>query len=353
RNAGLRVVMVTGDQPETARKVATEIGLLQESDDHPVVLGSDLEPAEDASEERREELRRTEIFARVEPRQKLDLVEIHQSAGAIVGMTGDGVNDAPALKKADIGIAMGRRGTQVAKEAAEMILTDDAFGSILTAVEQGRVIFDNIRRFVVYLLSGNVSEILLVAVATLLGAPLPLLPLQILFLNMVLDVFPALALAMGEGDPGVMQRAPRAKQEPILRRNDWSTIVAYSVVIAVPVLAAQQIALDRFGLEGNDAVTISFLTLAFARLWHVFNMRRPDSGWLRNEVTANPWIWGALALCALLLVGAVWAPGLSTLLRTSVPDSRGWLIILGLSLVPTILIQAWLSLKSGYIRDLA
>jgi Ca2+-transporting ATPase len=195
RSAGIDVVMVTGDQPATASYVARAVGLVGD-DDQAVLKGADLRPPERSAEEQRERLRRARIFARVSPEQKLHLIAIHQHAGAVVAMTGDGVNDAPALKKADIGVAMGRRGTQVAREAADMVLTDDAFGTIVLAVRQGRIIFDNIRKFVVYLLSCNVSEVLVLAVATVAGTQLPILPLQILFLNLVANVFPALALGV-------------------------------------------------------------------------------------------------------------------------------------------------------------
>jgi len=197
QKAGIRVVMGTGDQPETARHIAEDVGLI-EDEQSKVILGSDLPDPEDLSAEEQQRLLQAQIFARVSPKQKLDLIALHQEHGSIMAMTGDGVNDAPGLKKADIGIAMGQRGTQVAREAADMILKDDAFGTIVAAIEYGRAIFGNIRKFILFLLSGNVSEILIVALAWLAGAPLPLWPLQILYLNMIGDVFPALALGVGE-----------------------------------------------------------------------------------------------------------------------------------------------------------
>ena len=334
RRAGVRVVMVTGDQPATAAAIAGAVGLVPEDEEACTVVGSDLRSLDSTSEEEREELRRVPIFARVDPAQKLDLIALHQEAGEIVAMTGDGVNDAPALKKADIGIAMGRRGTQVAQEAADMVLRDDAFASIVAAVEQGRVIFGNIRRFVRYLLSCNVSEIMIVAGATAFDAPLPILPLQILFLNLVTDVFPALALAFGEGETAVLARPPRDPDEPLLARRHWLGIAGYGLLITLSVLGALALALGGLGFDDRQAVTVSFLTLALAQLWHVFTMRDRGSHPLRNDVVRNPWVWGALALCAGLLLAAVYLPGLAEVLGLVPPGARGWALAIGLSLVP-------------------
>jgi Ca2+-transporting ATPase len=274
------------------------------------------------------------LFARVSPEQKLDLIAIHRNNGSIVAMTGDGVNDAPALKKADIGIAMGQRGTQVAREASDMVLKDDAFSSIVVAVEQGRIIFNNIRKFVLYLLSCNVSELMVVALAALVNAPLPILPLQILFLNLVTDVFPALALAAGEGNPGIMKHPPRDPDEPIMARRHWLTVGGYGSVMTVAVLGAFALALLWLKMGEREAVTVSFLTLAFSQLWHVFNMRDRGSEFLRNEITRNRFVWGALALCSLLLLATVYLPGLSHVLKVADPGSAGWTLVVVMSLMP-------------------
>jgi Ca2+-transporting ATPase len=246
------------------------------------------------------------------------------------------VNDAPALKKADIGIAMGQRGTQVAREAAAMVLKDDDFRTIVAAVEQGRVIFDNIRKFVLYLLSCNVSELLVVALATAASAPLPILPLQILFLNLVTDVFPALALGVGPGDPDVMQRKPRPAAESILTRNHWIAVTAYGAVITVAVLGAFAAALLWLEVDEPAAVTVSFLTLALAQLWHVFNMRDSHAGLLGNDVVRNPWVWGALLLCLALVAAGVLVPPLAGVLGVVPLEPRAWLLVGGCSLVPLL-----------------
>ncbi len=337
REAGIKVVMVTGDHAATARSIAGQVGLIETGEGGPereVVEGRQIKPVDQLSDEQKRRFVEARVFARVSPEQKLHLIDIEKQAGAIVAMTGDGVNDAPALKKADIGVAMGIRGSQVAREAADMILKDDAFASIVVAVEEGRVIFNNIRKFVVYLLSANTSEIVTVFLATLLNWPLPILPLQILYLNIVSDTFPALALGVGRGGAGIMRRPPRDPQEPILPMNYWWSIFAYGVLITAPVLGSLWIALAVLHLDGTQAVTVSFLTLAFAQLWHIFNMRDADTGVVRNEITANPYVWAALAFCTLLLLGAVYLPGISTILDLAGPGLRGWITIGVMSLIP-------------------
>ncbi len=338
KEAGVRVVMATGDQPVTARNIAHAVGLT-DSPDVGVVRGRDFDKVEDMDKEARERLLETDIFARVSPEQKLNLIALHQDAGAIVAMTGDGVNDAPALKKADIGVAMGQRGTQVAREAADMVLEDDAFSSIVAAVEQGRAIFNNIRKFVLYLLSCNISEVLVVALASLINMPLPIRPLQILFLNLVTDVFPALALGVGEGDPHIMQRPPRDPDEPIMTRYHWTLMGGYGMLITASVLGSLALGLTWLKLDTNRAVTISFLTLASAQLWHVFNMRDRGSDFFNNGIVRNPYIWGAVGLCIGLLLLAVYVPFLADLLGIARLNAQEWALALGMSLIPWVVGQ--------------
>jgi P-type Ca2+ transporter type 2C len=331
RHAGIRVVMVTGDHAVTARSIGRAVGL----DDTEVAEGRRIEWL---IEKHPRELKRIGIFARVSPAEKLAIVRAYQKSGEIVAMTGDGVNDAPALKQADIGVAMGLRGTDVARQAAAMILLDDAFPTIVKAIREGRVIFGNIRRFAAYLLSCNLSEVLVVGIAIAAALPLPILPLQILYLNLVTDVFPAFALAMGEGERDVLARAPRDPKEPILGRAQWIAIVLQSLPLAVATLMALALALS-VGLSGKAVVTTSFLTLAFAQLWHVFDMRGSRSGAILNEVTRNRWVWAALALCgALVIIPGYWAP-LAEVLHLARPTSAMWSIVAGCSLAPMLLIQ--------------
>jgi Ca2+-transporting ATPase len=338
KNAGIRVIMVTGDHAVTARQVAEAVGL-DVRDDRQVIEGGDLSDAEALSEAERQRLLKAAIFARVSPRQKLDLIALHQSTGGIVAMTGDGVNDAPALRKADIGVAMGRRGSQVAREAADMVLRDDAFGTIVAAIAQGRVIFANIRKFIVYLLSCNLSEIMVVGLASLLGMPLPILPLQILYLNLVTDVFPAFALGAGEGEADVMERPPRDPKEPLLPRRYWVAILGHGASITAATLAAFLLSMATLGLTPDRAVTIAFLTLALSQLWHVFNMRDPGTRFLRNEITRNRYVWAAVVWCLGLILGAVYVPGLAGILDLSPPTADGWWLAIGLSLAPWALGQ--------------
>jgi Ca2+-transporting ATPase len=334
--AGIRVLMVTGDQPTTGRAIGRAVGI-GDDEDAPAMHGKDLLPIDEMTDEYKQRVLKTVVFARVSPEQKLNLVDFYQQRGEPVAMTGDGVNDAPALKKADIGIAMGQRGTDAAKQTADMILQDDSFETIVKAVEQGRIIFGNIRKAVVFMLCTNVAEILAVTIASIAGLPLPLRPLQILYLNVVTDVFPALALGVGRGRPAVMDSPPRDKDEPVLTRHHWTAIIAWSIVIAVCVMAALMIAGYIIGYDVPSAVTVSFLTLALGKLWFVFNLRDHDAPRLDNDIVRNGWLWGAIGLCLVLLAAAVYLPILSTVLQTVPPSGTGWIVILALSILPALI----------------
>lgn len=334
-DAGVSVVMVTGDHAATAQTIATAIGVVDETaEPGQCIDGQQLDELLVA--ERTRELMTAKVFSRVAPEQKLRLIELYQHHGHVVAMTGDGVNDAPALKQADIGVAMGIRGTAVAKEAAEMVLQDDDFGTIVSAVAYGRLIFENIRKFVVYLLSCNISEVLVVSLATIAGAPLPLLPLQILFLNLVTDVFPALALGVGSGSRSLMRDRPRPANEPILTRRHWLHIVLHGSVIALTVLAAMFVVVFYMNFDRQRVVTTVFCTLAFSQMWHVFNMRSNIRHVFSNEITRNIWIWIALAVCLGLVLAAVYTPILRDVLVLTHPGRSGWVVIMLSSVVPLL-----------------
>jgi Ca2+-transporting ATPase len=347
QDAGMRVIMVTGDKPETAKAIGRELGLGSRNGAS-VMVGAELNEPESISEEKRDRVLGTDIFARVRPEHKLDLIQVFQDRGEIVAMTGDGVNDTPALKKADIGVAMGRRGTEAARQAADMVLKDDAMSSIVAAIEQGRILFGNIRQSLLFMLATNVAEVIAVGLAALAGAPLPLKPLQILYLNVITDVFPALALAVGPGGRRVMRRPPRDPYEPILTRAHWKLIVGWGSAVAACVLAGLALAMERLDLDQVEAVTVSFLTLGFAKLWFVFNLRERGSGFLDNEIVRNRWIWGALLLCALLLFSAVYLPPLAFLLDTRPAGARAWLLVFLLSLAPFVAGQAIRVFQKGH-----
>jgi Ca2+-transporting ATPase len=341
---GIGVVMVTGDQWQTAKAIARAVEITDD-DGAEVMEGGQLPEQDDQPDaETREKILNTRVFARFSPAQKLRLIDLFQSDQHVVAMTGDGINDAPALKTADIGVAMGRRGTDAAREAADMVLQDDAFETIVAAVRQGRVIFENIRRSVLFMLCTNLAEVVAVAVASVAGAftglPLPLLPLQILYLNVLTDVFPALALAVGRGGDDVMDRPPRPSGESVLTARHWREIGGWSLVVAASVLGASAVATFVMGLPELQAITVSFLTLAFGKLWFTFVLRAPGTGLLRNDVVRNPWVWAALALCIPLLLAAVYLPGLSDVLRTEGPGAGGWALLLGFSLIPFAVGQA-------------
>jgi len=346
REAGVRVIMVTGDHVATAGNIAIGLGLADPDNARETVRDarSLLGHGGGMSESQFNQIR---VIARATPKQKLGLIDRYQKQGNVVAMTGDGVNDAPALKKADIGIAMGIRGTAVAKEAAAMVLLDDDFSTIVEAIAQGRTIYENIRKFVIYLFSCNISEILIVSLTTLASAPLPLLPLQILFLNLVTDVFPALALGVGQVSAAVMRNKPRPANEPMLTRRHWQLIGAYGILLSASVLGAMAFAIYVLGFNHEQAVSVSFCTLALGQLWHVFNMRSRRRNWIRNEITGNGWVWVAIGLCLLLVLGAIYIPEVSTLLKLAPPGRAGWVLIIGMSLVP-LLLGPFARIASGY-----
>jgi Ca2+-transporting ATPase len=344
RKAGIKIVMITGDHPLTALNIAKKVGLVDEKEQN-AIAGIDLPPMDSLSDEWNKKILSTLIFARATPKQKLEIVGIFQKAGNIVVMTGDGVNDAPALKKADIGIAMGLRGTQVAKETASIVLKDDSFTSIAQAVSHGREIFKNIQKFVIYLVSCNLSEIFIVTTLGFLIPSSTLLPLQILFLNMVTDVFPALALGLGSGDRSVMDKPPRDPSSAILSRKNWVTISFHSASMTLAILIAVIYSEQKLAFGDKILNNVAFITLVFAQLFHVFNMSSSHSKIFINEITKNKFIWIALLICVLLLVLVYSISQLRLVLGLEVLAPKIWIVSILSSMFPLIVFQFYKFLK--------
>ena len=332
KEAGIKVIMITGDHPATALNIAQKIKLSDQ--EYVVISGKELENSTPD-----EKLFSASIFARVSPKQKLDMVSLYQKRGDIVSMTGDGINDAPALKKADIGIAMGLRGTQVAKETAAIVLKDDSFTSIVAAIMQGRVIFKNIKNFLIYLLSCNLSEICIVFVYGLLNFPFSILPLQILFLNLVTDIFPALALGMGKGNELIMKIPPRNPQENIIIKKDWTSILVYALLLALPIILTTWYCSYYLKYDAQLCNNITFFSLALSQLWHVLNLSSRKVSFFNNEVTTNHFVWAALLLCTLLIGGVYWIAPLKEILGIQTINGNAWLAILAISIAPVVFIQ--------------
>ena len=304
REAGIRTVMLTGDQRWTAEAIARRLGV-------------------------------SDVFSRVTPEEKLRIVADYQHRGEIVAMLGDGVNDAPALKKADIGVAMGR-GSDLAKATAGLVLQDDRFGTVAAAVEEGRVIFDNLRKFVFYLFSCNLGEIFVFLGAGLAGWPVPLLPLQILWLNIVTDTFPALALAFEPAEPDLMRRPPRSPQAAVLSAGMVRLTAGYAVLIAGCALAAAWWGMRARPDVPGYATTLAFMTLAFAQLFHLGNARSAEPVIRPSRIVANPYALGAVALViALQVIAASWAP-LAQPLGVMPLGLHDWLIVGALGVIPGV-----------------
>jgi Ca2+-transporting ATPase len=340
--------MMTGDQEATAAEIGRQLGLDRDPSGRALrtAHGRELIGLDEAG--RRALAAEVGVFARVSPEDKLRMVEALQAGGEVVAMTGDGVNDAPALKQADIGVAMGVKGTEVAKDASAMVITDDDFATIVRAVEQGRVVFANILRFIHYLFSCNLAEILVVFVALLLDWPLPLLALQVLWLNMITDVFPALALALEPSNPEVMNRPPRNAKESLMSARLMRLVAWQAALLAAATLAVFRLGMHWYGVEGTGlahAITIAFMTLALSQTFHAFNARSQRRSAFTDRLFTNGWLWGAVGACVLLQSAAVYSPVLQALLRTTPLFARDWLLILTASLVPigVVEIMKWKS----------
>ncbi len=343
KSAGINVIMITGDNPATAKNIGLKLGLI-DSENEEVINGREMSDYENLTETEKNRWLNTKIFARVSPKQKLDLVKVFQEKNLVVGMTGDGVNDAPALKKADIGIAMGLRGTQAAQAAADMILKDDSFSSIVLAVKQGRIIFENIRKFVVFLISCNIAELLIISFSAVMNLHYSLLPLQILFINIITDVLPALALGVTKGSDLIMTELPRNSNEPIIDRPRWISIFVYSIVITFCTLGAvlfSHILIPESERHNPDLCNnILFITLILSQLWHVFNMSAENSkSFFKTDVFTNKYVWLAAATCLLFTFGAYLVPPAAKVLSLLSLRPQDLAVMFGFSLLSMVINQ--------------
>ncbi len=330
KQAGIRPVMITGDHQLTAVAVAKHLGILPPNGK--IVAGSELDRMGDIELENA--VNETYVFARVSPYHKLRIVQSLQRLGHVVAMTGDGVNDAPAIQSADIGIAMGRTGTDVAREASDLILADDHFATIVAAVEEGRAIYDNIRKFIRYLLSSNVGEIVTMFVAMIAGLPLPLLPIQILWVNLVTDGLPAIALGLDGASKGIMKKPPRPLKEGIFANGLGLKIASRGILIGLVTLVVFYMSLlDTNNLKA--AQTMSFATLVLAQLIHVFACRSVDRSIWRRDLFKNGWLIAAVVSSFLMLLAVIYIPSLQTIFRTLPLSLFDWLVVFIASLIPT------------------
>lgn len=336
RSAGIVPVMITGDYLLTAKAIAQELGILEEGDH--AMMGEELNGK--SPEEIREIVKTTRVFARVSPQNKVQIVTALRENGEITAMTGDGVNDAPAIKKADIGIAMGITGTDVAKNTADVILTDDNFATIVNAVEEGRIIYANIKKFVTFLLSCNIGEVLVVFLSILLNLPTPFLPIQLLWLNLVTDSFPALALGVEKGEEETMLEPPRDPKEPILDRKVTITLIIQSLAITAATLGVYYYALATHGATGDGLVysrTMAFSTLVFSELFRSFSSRSIDDTLFKMGFFTNKRLNQAVLLSLALVLVVLYVPALEALFHMTDLGFTDWVIVLISALIPLVI----------------
>ncbi|MEW5826259.1 MAG: cation-translocating P-type ATPase [Candidatus Bipolaricaulota bacterium] len=335
REAGLRTIMITGDHVATAEAIAHQIGLLRP--DGRVVSGAEMDKMAEGQLAR--EIDGIDVFARVSPHHKVEIVEALRSNGEVVAMTGDGVNDAPALKRADIGVAMGIAGTDVAKNTADMVLTDDNYASIVAAVEQGRIIYSNIRKTVYYLLSCNFAEVAIIFGAILIGWPAPLTAIQLLWLNLLTDGAPALALGLEHGEPDIMSRRPRSPRERIINRDMARGILYQAGALTAAVLGVYALGLYAQGALHEDAMTIAFTTLVLAELVRAYTARSENVPLYRIGFFTNRAMQWAVLVSLVLLAAVLYVPGLQKAFDTKTLPGSLWIYIAPLAFVPALVVE--------------
>lgn len=335
-SAGVRTLMITGDQPLTARAIAAEAGIMRP--ESVVLSGVDVEAMTVA--ELAEQLEHVDVIARAAPTHKVKIVEALQSRDYVVAMTGDGVNDAPALRRAEVGVAMGITGTDVAKDAAEMVLADDNYASIVGAIEQGRVVYDNIRKFVYYLLSCNVAEILVLFIGTMAGWPPVLAAVQLLWLNLITDGAPALALGMEKGDPDILRRRPRSRSEAIIDRRMVAGIAVQSVTLTAVTLFAYWLGGRGSASDVPLAETMAFVTLSSAELLRAYTARSERHLLVEIGIFSNPYMQYAVGASLLLLLAVIYIPFLQPIFNTAPLHLGQWAQLLPLIILPSVAAEA-------------
>ena len=332
KKAGIKTVMITGDHIATAKAVAKELGILKHGD--LAITGSNLDNI--SEEELKNNIMKYSVFARVSPEHKVRIVKAFQSAGAVVAMTGDGVNDAPALKNADIGIAMGKNGTDVAKNAADMVLTDDNFCTIVEAVKEGRNLFSNIKKAIHFLLATNIGEIVTIFMGLILGLKTPLLAIQLLWINLVTDSIPAIALGLEPAEKDIMLHKPRNPKKSIFADGLWSKILTEGIMIGCLTLFSFSLGNKLYGLE--VARTMAFVSLGVLELVHSFNIKSEQSIF-KTGILENKYLIGSFILGTILQVGVVIIPGIAGYFKLVPLNNIQWLYTFGISVLPIIIIE--------------
>ena len=338
--AGIKPVMITGDHRNTAYAIGKSLGIV--NTENQVLTGEELEKLSDS--DLRKQIDNVRIFARVSPAHKLRIVKAFKKKGNIVAMTGDGVNDAPAIKEADIGIAMGISGTDVTKEASSMILMDDNFETIVSAVEEGRTIYDNIRKFIRYLLSCNLGEVLTMFLATLFALPSPMLPIQILFVNLATDGLPAIALGVDPGDPDIMSQKPREKNESIFARGLKEKIMVRGALIGLCTLLSFLVGM-YYGFDIDTCRTMALSTLVMSQLIHVFECRSERHSIFEIKLFTNPYLVGAVAISMLMLCGILYIPFFAGIFHTVPLGIKHWLFVVFFSSIIALVNSVFLLIK--------
>ena len=333
RKAGIKTVMITGDHIVTAKAIARDLGILKKND--LAITGKELDEIPQKELERN--ISKYSVFARVSPEHKVRIVEAFQKTGAVVAMTGDGVNDAPALKKADIGIAMGKNGTDVAKNASDMILTDDNFVTIVDAVKQGRSIFENIKKAVHFLLATNIGEIVTIFIGLLLGMKSPLLAIQLLWINLVTDSLPAIAIGLEKPDKNIMNRRPREAKKSIFADGLWGKIFVEGTMLGMLTLLAFSIGNNLYGVEVGRSM--AFVALGMLELIHSFNIKS-DESIFKIGILENKYLIGAFILGTILQVVVVTLPIFAGIFKLVPLNGTQWLYTIGISILPIIIMEA-------------